>query len=64
MSHTLKVFIGLLALSLPALSACDTGRGMGDDMEATRGTDAVGEEGPAGEGTSGTPEDDEEGTSG
>ena len=63
MSYTLKLFIGLLALlALPALSACDTGRGPGEDMEASRGTDTMGEEGPAGEGVSGTREDDEEGT--
>ena len=43
MSYTLKLFIGLLALlALPALSACDTGRGPGEDMEASRGTDTMG----------------------
>ena len=35
MSHTLKVLIGLLALlALPSLSACNTARGMGEDVEA------------------------------
>jgi entericidin B len=38
MSHTLKslkLFIGLLALlSLPALSGCNTARGIGEDVEA------------------------------
>ena len=35
MSHTLKLLIGLLAvLALPSLSACNTARGMGEDVEA------------------------------
>jgi predicted small secreted protein len=38
MSHTLKsleLLIGLLALlSLPALSACNTARGVGEDVQA------------------------------
>jgi hypothetical protein len=61
MSKRLKLLIVLLALSsLPALSAC---------ADTRRGTDAVGEEGPSGEGISGaarsgTIEEEEEGTSG
>jgi predicted small secreted protein len=36
MSHTLKLLIGLLALlALPSLSACNTARGMGEDVQAT-----------------------------
>ena len=35
MSHTSKLLIGLLAGSaLPSLSACNTARGMGEDVEA------------------------------
>jgi predicted small secreted protein len=35
MSHTLKLLIGLLALLvLPALSGCNTARGMGQDVQA------------------------------
>lgn len=35
MSHTLKLLIGLLALlAVPALSACNTARGFGQDMQA------------------------------
>ena len=35
MSHTLKLLIGLLALLfLPSLSACNTARGMGEDVQA------------------------------
>jgi predicted small secreted protein len=35
MSHTLRLLIGLLALlSLPSLSACNTARGMGEDVQA------------------------------
>jgi predicted small secreted protein len=35
MSRTLKLLIGLLALlALPSLSACNTARGMGEDVEA------------------------------
>jgi entericidin B len=35
MSTTLKLLIGLLALLvLPSLSACNTARGMGEDVEA------------------------------
>jgi entericidin B len=35
MSHGLKVLIGLLALlALPSLSACNTARGMGEDVQA------------------------------
>jgi predicted small secreted protein len=61
MSPKLNLFIGVLALlSLPALSACNTGgggtAGVNEDMQAAgegRGTDSVGEEGISGEGTSG-----------
>ena len=53
MSPKLNLFIGVLALlSLPALSACNTGgggtAGVNEDMQAGgegRGTDSVGEEG-------------------
>lgn len=35
MSHMLKLLIGLLALLvLPSLTACNTARGMGEDVEA------------------------------
>jgi predicted small secreted protein len=35
MSHSLRLLIGLLALlSLPSLSACNTARGMGEDVQA------------------------------
>ena len=35
MSRTFKLLIGLLALLvLPSLSACNTARGMGEDVEA------------------------------
>jgi predicted small secreted protein len=35
MSTTLKLLIGLLALLvLPSLSACNTARGMGEDVQA------------------------------
>lgn len=35
MSGTLKLLIGLLALLvLPSLSACNTARGMGEDVQA------------------------------
>jgi entericidin B len=35
MSTTLKLLIGLLALlALPSLSACNTARGMGEDVSA------------------------------
>jgi predicted small secreted protein len=35
MSHTLKLLIGLLALLvLPSLSACNTARGVGEDVQA------------------------------
>jgi predicted small secreted protein len=35
MSATLKLLIGLLALlALPSLSACNTARGFGEDMQA------------------------------
>jgi predicted small secreted protein len=35
MSHTLKLLVGLVALlSLPSLSACNTARGFGQDMQA------------------------------
>ena len=35
MSRTLKLLMGLLALLfLPALSACNTARGMGEDVQA------------------------------
>ncbi len=61
MSQTLKLLIVLYALlSLPALSACNTGRSGGE----TRGTDVVGEEGTSGEARSGTIQEEEEGTSG
>jgi predicted small secreted protein len=70
MSHKLNLFIGVLALlSLPVLSACNTGgagtAGVNQDMQAAgegRGTgdaiplirrDSVGEEGISGEDTSG-----------
>ena len=70
MAHKLNLFIGVLALlSLPALSACNTGAGgtagASQDMQAAgegRGTgdaiplirrDSVGEEGISGEDTSG-----------
>lgn len=53
MSHTLKLLIGLLALlSLPSLSACNTARGMGEDVQAL------------GRAMSGTAEDVEEGVTG
>jgi hypothetical protein len=60
MSPKLNLLIGVLALlSLPALSACNTGgagtAGVNQDMQAVgagRGTDSVGEEGISGEGTS------------
>jgi predicted small secreted protein len=65
MSPKLNLFIGVLALlSLPALSACNTG-GVNEDMQTAgegRGTgdpiplirrDSVGEEGISGEGTGG-----------
>jgi entericidin B len=49
MSTTLKLLIGLLALLvLPSLSACNTARGMGEDVEA------------AGKAVSGTAEKTEE----
>ncbi len=36
MTHTLKLLIALLAvLALPSLSACNTARGMGEDVQAT-----------------------------
>ena len=61
MSHTLNRFIGVLALlSLPALSACNTGGGgtggVNENTQAAgegRGTDSVGEEGISGEATTG-----------
>jgi predicted small secreted protein len=35
MSYTLKLLIGLLALLiLPSLSACNTARGLGQDLQA------------------------------
>jgi predicted small secreted protein len=35
MSHGLKLLIGLMALlALPSLSACNTARGMGEDVQA------------------------------
>jgi predicted small secreted protein len=35
MSHLVKLLIGLLALlALPSLSACNTARGFGQDMQA------------------------------
>ena len=35
MSHTLKLLIGMLALlALPSLSACNTARGFGQDVQA------------------------------
>jgi entericidin B len=35
MSRTLKLLIGLLALlAVPSLSACNTARGMGEDVQA------------------------------
>ena len=49
MSTTLKLLIGLMALLLlPSLSACNTARGMGEDVEA------------AGKAVSGTAEKTEE----
>jgi hypothetical protein len=72
MSHKLSLFIGSLALlSLPVLSACNTGgggtAGVNEDMQATgegRGTDSVGEEGISGEGTPGSIEQEDVGSSG
>jgi hypothetical protein len=69
MSPKLNLFIAVLALlSLPALTACNTGgggtAGVNEDMQAGgegRGTDSVGEEGMFGEGTSGTTQQEEEG---
>ena len=53
MPHTLKLLIGLLALAvLPSLSACNTARGMGEDVQAV------------GEAMSGTAEEVEEDISG
>jgi entericidin B len=53
MAHTLKLLIGLLALlALPSLSACNTARGMGEDVQAL------------GRAMSGTAEDVEEGVTG
>ena len=53
MSRTLKLLIGLLALLvLPSLSACNTARGMGEDVQAL------------GRAMSGTAEDVEEDISG
>jgi predicted small secreted protein len=35
MSHGLKLLIGLMALlALPSLNACNTARGMGEDVQA------------------------------
>ena len=35
MAHTLKLLIGLLAVLVPpSLSACNTARGMGEDVQA------------------------------
>ena len=68
MSHRLKLLIGLVALSsLPALSACDTGRGAGPDAAALgqegRGSDDVGEDSSPDEDLSRAGEE-EQGTSG
>jgi hypothetical protein len=72
MSAKLNLFIGVLAvLSLPALSACNTGGGgTAGDNESTqaagegRGTDSVGEEGISGEVTTGPFEEEDLGLPG
>jgi entericidin B len=53
MSHTVKLLISLLALLVPpSLSACNTARGMGEDVQAV------------GEAMSGTAEEVEEDVTG
>ena len=72
MAHNLNLFIGVLALlSLPALSACNTGDGgtAGDnqDMHAAgegRGTASVGEKAISGEATSGPNQEEDLGLPG
>jgi hypothetical protein len=72
MAHKLNLFFGVLALlSVPALSACNTGGGgtAGDnqDMQAAgegRGTASVGEEAIPGEDTSGPNQEEDIGLPG
>jgi predicted small secreted protein len=72
LSPKLNLFIGVLALlSLPALSACNTGgggtAGVNEDMQAAgegRGTDSVGEQGISGEVTTGPIEEEDAGLPG
>jgi hypothetical protein len=72
MSPKLNLFVGVLAfLSLPALSACNTGdggtTGVNEDMQAAgerRGTDSAGEEGISGEATSGPIQEENQGLPG
>jgi hypothetical protein len=72
MAHKLNLFLGVLALlSLPALSACNTGgggtAGVNEDVQAAgkgRGTDSAGEEGISGEATSGPKQEEDLGLPG
>jgi predicted small secreted protein len=61
MSYTLKLLIGLLALLvLPSLSACNTARGIGQDLQAA-GRALTGTAGEVEEDISGEPDAPAEG---
>jgi predicted small secreted protein len=64
MSYVLKLLIGLLALLvLPALTACNTARGMGEDVQALgRAMSGTAEE--VEEDVTGEPDEPEEGMTG